>query len=349
MPPATITDIAQEAGVSKATVSAVLNRKPTVSEETRSRVEKVMRRLNYRPRSAARLLRSQGEQAIGLIIKEIENPFYAEVAAGAQEQARAQGYTLVIVNSGGEAAEEVRLCEQLQRQGVAGLIISPVLDARSDLGYLYDLKRNQYPFVLLESPGGHHIKANLVDIDNVAASKKAVQHLISLGYTQILHFSGPAYSAHTRERIEGMVRAFSESHLAYSSEFVIPTGARAEDGYRVAREQLDRLSPRPVGIFCYNDLVALGAWRAFHEAGLSVPDDVALVGYDGLQLPEYFPAGLTTVQAPNREMGSAAAEMLIRHVEAAGARELEHITFETRLVERGSTCLLGQAQTVATG
>ncbi len=337
MRPATITDIAQEAGVSKATVSAVLNHKSTVSDDTRARVEGVMRRLNYRPHSAARVLRSRGDRLIGLIVKEIENPFYAEVAAGAQEAASAQGYTLVVVNSGGEAEEEVRLCGQLQRQGVVGLIISPVLDKRSDLGYLYECKRNGYPFVLLENPGGYHIKTNIVDIDNVLAAKTAVAHLIGLGYTRILHFAGPAYSAHTQERIEGMVRAFSESPLAYSPQFVIPTGARAEDGYHAAKAHFSQPVETPVGVFCFNDLVALGVWRALQECGLSVPGDVALVGYDDLALLTYVPFGLTTIHTPNRRIGAMATEVLLRHVEAETPPELEHVTLETRLVERAST------------
>ncbi len=340
----TITDIAGEAGVSKATVSAVLNQKATVSDDTRSKVEQVMRRMNYRPRSAARHLRTQEAAVIGLIVKEIENPFYAEVAAGAQQKAQELGYVLVVVNSGGDAEEEVRLCDQLRRQGVAGLIISPVLDARSDLGYLYDLKRSQYPFVLLENPGSYHIKANLVDIDNVDASRKAVQHLIESGLTRIVHFSGPAYSAHTQERIAGTVRAFSESHLAFSPACVVPTGAQAEDGYRTALEYFSKPVELPVGIACYNDLVALGVWRALRERGLSVPEEVLLVGYDDLSLLEYFPFGLTTIHAPNREMGAAATEMLLRHVEAEKPLELEHITFKTRLVQRGSTCVVAQAQ-----
>ena len=343
----TINDIALAAGVSKATVSAVLNNRSSVSDGTRERVLDVMREHQYHPRAAARLRREAGKPLVGLIVKEIDNPFFAEVAAGVLERARASGYTAVVVDSQGDAAEEIRLVLQLREQGVGGLVIAPTLDPRDDISHLYDLKREGYPFVLLESAGHYHLKANIVDVDNVSASKQAVSHLIELGHTHILHFSGPPYSAHSRERVEGVRRAFSESSLVFSEDLVVPTGFRAEDGYRMAIETFAERPTGPVGITCFNDLVALGVWQALLELGLRVPEDVSLIGYDDLNVLGYLPVSLTTVHTPNREMGTQAADILLRHMEAPEGLAPERRTLDASLVERASTQAVRRAQVTA--
>ena len=333
----TITDIARAAGVSKATVSAVLNQKPSVSEETRTLVQGFIRDLRYQPRAAARLRRDGGTPVIGVIVKEVDNPFYAEVAAGVIERAREAGYAAVVLDSHGEGAEEVRLVKLLCDQGAAGIVLAPTLDPQQDLAHLYDLKQKGYPFVLLESAGSFHLKTNIVDIDNVAAAQLAARHLIEIGHTRLLHFAGPAYSAHSRERVEGVRRAFSESRLIFSESVVVPTGFRSEDGYRTALDAFAERPAGPVGVTCFNDLVALGVWKAVLERGLRVPDDVSLVGYDDVGLLSYLPFGLTTVHTPNREMGGRAADLLVRHIDGTGGPVPERHTLPATLVDRGST------------
>ncbi len=333
----TISDVARQAGVSKATVSAVLNDTGSVKESTRERVVAAMEVLNYRPSQPAGRVGSRRGRCIGLIIKEINNPYYAEVVLGARAHATEKGYTLLVVSSEGEYEAERRAVELLRAIDVDGLIATPVLDEHADLSHFFELKRRNFPFVLLEQVRG--VPASLVDVDNVEASRRAVEHLIALGHTRIAHFAGPDYSMHTFERIDGVHRAYSRSHLVFSDDNIVGAGAHLADGYRAALAYFRARGPRerPSAVTCYNDLVAIGVCRALAELALRVPDDVSVVGYDDVPLTEYMPVPLTTIRMPKFRMGELAAQMLIRHVESKTGILPQKIFLDAELVVRGST------------
>lgn len=337
-PRATIDDVARAAGVSKASVSAVLNDKPGVSDDTRARIRDVIARLGYRPGPAATLRRPGSGRTLGLVIKEVDNPYYSEVAAGAIAAGRAHGCTVVVASSEGDPAAEREAVRLLCEQGVAGLIVVPVLDPGADIGHLFELRRRGFPLVLLEEVRG--MRAPLVDIENVEASRAAVAHLLALGHERIVHFAGPEYSMHSRERIEGVHRAFSASPHVFGAGDVVHAGAHLDDGYRAGLAYFrDRPAAlRPTAVTCYNDLVALGLLRALRELGLSVPGDVSVVGFDDLQLLDYLGVPLTTVHVPKTEMGRRATELLVAQLaghdgDAEPVREI----LAGRLVLRGST------------
>jgi LacI family transcriptional regulator len=342
---ATITEVAKEAGVSKSTVSAVLNRSRPVSEDTRSRVLDAARTLNYQPSARGRLLKDRGTRSIGLVIKEAANPFYADVTCGAARVARDAGYLLYAASSEGQADEEARLIDDMRRKGVSGLIISPVLNDQSDLSHLFHLGDDNYPFVLLEKIFG--LKANIVDIDNVAASKSAVEFLIREGHTKIVHFAGPSYSMHSKERIEGVRQAFSECHLVFREDTVTTAGATFEDGSRAWKAYMEGRdeSDRPTAVTCFNDLVALGVWAALQDIGLRVPEDVSVIGYDDISLLHCLPQGLSTVRGNNTKLGEIAAQVLIRHIEAGEDLPVDRIYLDTELIHRQSTLPSGLAPT----
>src|SRR5690606_6026955 len=246
-----------EAGVSKATVSAVVNRTGTIAAETRRHVQEVVDRLNYRPAGPRRNTAGEGDPSIGMLIREINNPYHVEVAAGARQEAEESGYGLMVTSSAAEYQTERRVVERLLRKDLHGLIITPVLHESADLSYLYDLKRRGIPHVLLAGIWG--VQASLVDVDNVEASRQAVAYLIEQGHTRIAHLAGPAFSMHSQERIEGVRRAFSESHLRFTADAIVPAGSHLEDGYRAGLELFgsDADGNLPTAITCYNDLVAL--------------------------------------------------------------------------------------------
>src|SRR4051812_27938236 len=310
---ATITDVAREAGVSKATVSAVLNDSGTVRESTRARVLEAIERLNYRPTQLPDRVRAREGKSLGIVVKEVDNPYYAEVVLGARSRAEENGYSLVVMSSEGEYDAERRGVELLRAKHVEGLIVTPVLDEHADLSHFFELKRRNYPFVLLEAVQG--VPASLVDIDNVEASRRAVEHLIELGHTRIVHFAGPSYSMHTHERVNGVRRACSATHLMFGDDDIIHAGAHLESGYRAALAYFSTApaATRPTAATCYNDLVAIGVLRALRELGLVVPDDVSIVGFDDIPLAEYVEVPLTTVHVPTARMGMLAADMLITH------------------------------------
>jgi len=166
-----------------------------------------------------------------------------------------------------------------------------------------------------------------------------VEYLIGQGHTRIVHFAGPEYSTHSRERIEGVYRAFSRSPRGFGEDAIIPAGAHLEDGYRAALEFFRgrAASERATGVTCYNDLVAMGVMRALAELGIRVPDEVSVIGFDDLQMLDYLAVPLTTVHVPKYEMGRRATEILIRHVEAREALPPTKEYLAGELVVRAST------------
>ncbi len=344
----TIHDVANRAGVSIGTVSAVINRKSSVARETRRKVQEAINELNYRPSAAARRrLQPSHEKSIGLVIKEVQNPYFADIIIGVQQAARDHGYGVLVGSSEHTYDLEQKLVELLVAKDVEGLIINPLLDEESDLSHLFELKRRNIPLVLLESVRG--MKASMVDVDNVAASKAAVMFLIERGHKRIVHFAGPRYSMHSDERIEGVRRAFSTQRLVFADDDIVHAGARLEDGYRAGLEFFrDRTEDRPTAVTCYNDLVALGLIRALRELGLRVPEDVSVIGYDDIDMASYAAMPLTTVRVPKREMGMQAAEILIRHIEALDAGHIEKLYLDAEFIERQSTCAIADVKSAGT-
>ena len=333
----TLDDIAEEAGVSKATVSAVINEKPVVKESTKERVLDAIEKLGYEKPGLEVRLQGRKQRSIGLIIKEADNPFYIEVVQGARSFARERGYALLVASSEGNHAEEANLVALLKQQGCTGLILSPVLDDHSDLSALFALNREAYPLVLFEQVRG--LQADLVAIDHVEAARQATRHLIEQGHTQIVHFAGPAYSAPSEQRVEGFRLAFSESHVRFAEEMVVPTGARKKEGYEQALAYFKERSgkDRPTAVVCYNDQLAIGVYRALQELGVGVPEEVSLIGHDNLDLLEYFPMPLSSVDTGAREAGQRAAELLIDRVEGKGAPAAQKVYLEPQLMIRQST------------
>lgn len=322
--------------MSKSTVSAVMNDSRPVSDRTREKVQDAVRELNYRPRATARNRQPAG-RSIGVVVKERSNPFFAEVAEGVSKRAAEAGYTVYTASSEGDYATETDIIKDLRQRDTDGLIIYPVINGQTDLSNLIELRQARVPFVLMEHIMG--VKAHTVDVSILSAAKIAVKHLIDGGHRRIVHFSGPSYSRHSDERIDGMRHAFSESELAFSNEMVIPAGARIEDGYRAGIEYFKSVSDekRPTAVTCFNDLVALGVLRALRECDLSVPEDVSLVGCDGIDLVDYLSVPLTTIRSPIREMGARAASILIDHIEAGERPEPQTVRFEPEFVVREST------------
>jgi LacI family transcriptional regulator/LacI family repressor for deo operon, udp, cdd, tsx, nupC, and nupG len=333
----TISDVAREAGVSKATVSAVLNDKGTVNQGTRDRVQAVMERLNYRPSSQARRAQQGRVKTLGLLIKEAHNPFFTEIIASARQRANAHGYTLLVASSEGDTDAERRILEVMRNKDVDGMLVNPVCDRDTDLSPLFELKRRNFPLVLLEEIRG--VRASLVDIDNVEATRVATKHLLDLGHTRVVHFAGPDYSLQSEARTSGVRRAFSESSMVFRQDMILPAGARLEDGYRTGIEYFGRVpaAERATAVVCFNDLVAIGLLRALRELGLTVPGDVSVVGHDDIDLLNYLPLGITTVHIPKRDMADIATELLIRHVEAREPIAPRKVLVETELIVREST------------
>jgi DNA-binding LacI/PurR family transcriptional regulator len=334
----TIEDVAKRAGVSKGTVSAVINARTTVKSETRDHVLEVMKHLHFRPQGIARNLRNGNQdKSIGIIIKDMNYPFYTAIASGVRDYANSKGYSLLITSSENNQQSEKRFSQLFAAKDIKGAIIAPLVEGTAEIEHLFQLKMINYPFVLLEDVRG--IQANVVAIDNSQAIKKAVKYLMDCGHTRIVHFAGPPSSSHTEERIEGFRHAFSESTLAYHEDMIVSIGSRHEESYGNTLAYFRKLSRSdyPTAIVCFNDQQALAILTALKELGIRVPDDISIVGNDDISYAKIYPVPLTTIRAPQREIGRCAAELLIRNIESSKLLPVERVLLETELIVRDST------------
>ncbi|MGC9365301.1 MAG: LacI family DNA-binding transcriptional regulator [Fidelibacterota bacterium] len=337
----TIEDVAKRAGVSKGTVSAVINAKNTVKPATRDNILKIMKEMNFRPKAMARKLKNgDQENAIGIIIKDLNYPFYTAIATGVREYADKKGYSVIVTSSEDCHEREKKFTHLFSAMNIKGSIIAPVLEGTSEIEHLFKLRMINYPFVLLEDVKG--IQANVVTIDNLTAIKDAVKYLIDNGHTKIVHFAGPPHSSHTQERIAGFRHAFSESPLVFHNDLIVPMGSHYEPVLKKTLDYFKNLAPDdyPTAIVCYNDQQALAVMTALNRLKILVPDQISIIGNDDIHYASVYPIPLTTIKAPQHEIGRKAAEILIRNIESNVQIPIERVVLETELVIRKSSRVL---------
>jgi LacI family transcriptional regulator len=337
----TIIDIARKAGVSLGTVSAILNLKNNVKPSTKEKVLRIMNALNYRPKGMARNLKfGSAENIIGIIVKELNYPFFTAIAEGAKEYAGSKGYSLLVASSDYEQENEKTFTNLFSTLDIKGAIIAPVIEGKSEIEHLLTLKMLNYPFVLLA--GIKDLAANVVEIDNIKAIKKAVQYLIKQGHKKIVHFTGPPQSAHTEERIDGFRKAFSETPVVFNKEMIIRIGSDKEGSYQRTLKYFGSKKQKdyPTAIVCFNDLQALAVMTALKDLKIKVPDDISIVGNDDIHFTETYSVPLTTIRPPLREIGQRAAEILIRNIESPTLLPIERLVLDAELVIRKSTRML---------
>ncbi len=334
----TIEDVARRANVSKGTVSAVINAKSTVKPVTRDHILEIMKEMNFRPRGVARNLKNGSkDNSIAIIIKDLNYPFYTSIATGAKDYASTKGYSVIITSSDDSHEREKKLSHLFSTKDIKGTIIAPVVEGTAEIEHLFKLKMINYPFVLLEDVKG--IQANVVAIDNLRAIKKAVKYLIDGGHTKIVHFAGPLQSSHTQERIEGFRDAFSESTLVFRHDMIVSIGSHYDESYAKTMEYFRKTnkSDYPTAIVCFNDHQALAVMTALRDLNIAVPDDISIIGNDDIYYAKIYPVPLTTIRAPQHEIGKTAAEILIRNIESSTLLPIERVVLDTEFVVRGSS------------
>lgn len=337
----TIVDVAKRAGVSKGTVSAVINAKNTVKPGTRDHILEVMKELNFRPKGMARNLKNNNkDKTIGVIIKDLNYPFYTSIATGVREYASSKGYSVIVTTSENDHETEKKFSHLFSTKDIKGAIIAPIVEGSSEIEHLFKLKMINYPFVLLEDVKG--IQANVVAINNQKAIKRAVKYLIESGHHKIVHFAGPHQSSHTQERIEGFRHAFSESTLVYNKDMIIPIGSEHEESFAKTIEffKHKKREDYPTAIVCFNDMQALAVMMALKELNIRVPEDISIIGNDDIYYAKIYPVPLTTIRAPQIEIGKKAAEILIRNIEASKLLPIEKVVLETEFIIRESSRVL---------
>ena len=330
----TLEDIARQAGVSRSTVSRVINDRPNVREDVRKRVLQVIEDTGYHPNAAARSLASQRSWTIGLILPHsvsffFTDPYYSHLTKGIAQACNQYDYTLALFLVASKQDEE-GIFPRVSRRGLLdGVIIQS--GHHGDQGIIGRMLDARIPLVVAGRPFRSD-NVSYIDIDNVNAAYNAVGHLIRLGHQRIATITGPASSAVGIDRVEGYCKALVERGREVD-EALILEGDFTETGGYYAMQKL--LSAHPDAVFAASDVMAIGAMRAMRDAGLRVPEDIAIVGFDDLPIAAVSDAQLTTVRQPVVQFGVKAVEILIDLIEN-GLQPPRHIIMDTELVIRKS-------------
>jgi len=306
---ASIYDVARESGVSVFTVSAVVNKKSHVGKSLREKVEAAIRKLNYRPNLVARSLAKQKTHTIGMIVPDIGNPFFPIVVRGAEDAAQKHGYNLLLCNSDDSLDKEEKSIELLLSKRVDGILLTKAAeDFRPALQQM--IKEVNTPFVLVMRTYPKLTK-DAVITDDYRGAYEAVSHLARAGRKRIALISGPLKVSNAKERWEGFHDALKAEGLPYEEDLVIEGDYRLESGYRAGHSLFSR---RPDGIYVANHLMTVGLLKAAEETGLRCPEDFGLVSFDDYPWLGILRPRLTTVELPKHQLGSEAAELLIRRI-----------------------------------
>lgn len=323
--------MAEAAEVSVATVSRVLNDHPQVDPERRQRVLDAIAELGYRRDAVARNLRRRSTRVWGLVISDIQNPFFTALVRGVQDRAEQEGFTVILLNSDEDTERERRCLELMAEERAAGVLISPASEDSSAFRPLLD---PSIPVVLIDRSTGDG-GADLVLVDNERGAHDGTRHLLDQGYRRVACISGPLQTTTGRTRFEGYRRALEESG-AFDSRLVRHTDFKTPGGYAAAID-LFRPRSRPDAVIVMNNLMTEGALKALGDLGLAMPGDVGVVGFDEISWAALIDPPLTTVAQPVRELGLAAADLLARRCAGDLDGHPQTVTLAPRLVVRGSS------------
>lgn len=332
-----IKDVAKKAGVSTTTVSHVINETRFVSDELRQRVMDAMQSMDYHPNILARSLRSGKSKTIGLIVPDISNLFFAEIARKVEDRGLEYGYSVILCNTDDDHAKEAGYIDVLITKKVDGIIF---ISAGYEGENLYKLLNNKIPIVIADRSLGD-VVTDVVLVDNWMGGYTATKYLLELGHRKIACISGPSSLTPSAQRVEGFHQALKDAAIEINYCLVIPGDFRSVGGEKAMNSLLE-CDKKPTAVFACNDMMALGAMRAINNRGLRVPEDISLVGFDDIPISQCVYPAITTVAQPIEELGSIVVKYLIERIEYKNSRrkgeepDYRTTVLETKLVKRDS-------------
>jgi len=321
--PTTLADIARALGVSKMTVSRAINNHPEISPETRARILDAAQRMNYRPNQFARALTTNRSYLLGVVVPDLMHSYFAEICRGIETVAKPLGYQNLICSTDEDTANEESEVEALLPR-TDGLILASSASS-SETKFYRRLVRERAKMVLIDRQL-EGIKCPTVTTDDVKVGELATEHLLNLGHRRVGHLKGTVASTASL-RFEGYQKALAKSRIPFDAELVRECGFTESDGYRATRDWLTT-GDLPSAIFAANDPAAIGAMSAITEAGLRIPEDIAIVGGGNIHYGDMLSVPLTTIAWSTSEMGQAAARLLIDLVEGKRGTKEQHIIVE---------------------
>ena len=328
-----IADVAALARVSPATVSRVLNEAPFVDPELRARVREAVATLSYRPDRVARSLRRGATATLGLIISDVQNPFFTALVRGVERVARGRDLLVMLCNTDGDACRERRYGEALIAERVAGVVVASADPSGETVRALVAAG---VPTVIADRASGH-CEVDTVFVNNHTGARCAVEHLTELGHRRIGLITGPVDFSVARERLEGYAAGLLQAGLPFDPALVQIGDFRQASGRSAMARLLDDPRNQLDAVFVGGDLMTLGALSAIHEAELSIPRDISVVGFDDMPWAAALNPPLTTVAQPATAMGEIAAQLAIDRIEGHAEAEPRHVVLDPHLIVRAST------------
>lgn len=328
---ANIKDVALHAGVSVTTVSHVVNGTRFVSEVARQRVEAAVRELGYVPSAVARSLKHNTTHTFGMVIPNNSNPYFAEIIQGVEARCFAAGYNVILCNSNDDPERQAAYLRVLAEKRIDGLIF---VVTGSDAVVRATLGGINTPLVLLDREVSG-VSSDLVEVNHVLGSQMATEHLLELGHPRVACISGPPGLSPSSQRRAGWKDALEKAGVERKESDLARGDFTARGGY-LAMQTLLKRRPRPTAVFACNDLMAVGALTAAREAGIAVPQQLSIVGFDDIELAAFSAPPLTTVAQPKLEIGTLAAELLLERVSASRS-ESRRVILDPKIKVRGTT------------
>jgi LacI family transcriptional regulator len=340
----TMRDIARDLGLSVVTVSKVLRNHSDISEATRARVLQRVKEMRYQPNQAARSLVTGRSFTIGLIVPDLEHPFFGEIAKAIARRIRTLDYSLIIASSEEDPAIEHREVEGLIARQVDAIVLASV-QTSADVAVFQRLAELEIPYVLVDR-NFPELDANYVGVDDAAVGRGATEHLIACGCRRIAHLRGPEVSTGVG-RLRGYREALSRRGMKVPVDYVVELKGgddRSEEHGYEAMKRLLGLNVTPDGVFCYNDEVAIGALRAILGAGLQVPNDIAVIGVDNIRFADLLRVPLSSIDQNSYQIGERAARLALKLIASRKPLRSAQIVLPIQLVARASTdvCRISQ-------
>jgi len=327
----TMKDVARLAGVSTSTVSHVINNNRFVSDGVREKVEQAIRHLNYAPSALARSLKINQTHTIGMLLTTSSNPFYAEVVRGVEESCYQRGYSLILCNTAGDEERMNRSLETLMQKRVDGLLMMCTESHLPSADIL-----NRYPSIptVMMDWAPFEGRGDIIQDNALLGGELATQHLIDCGYTRIACIAGPQDKTPARMRLEGYRNAMTKSGLEILPGYVVNGDFEFQGGYNGMVELLALETP-PEAVFTSNDAMAVGVYHALYQAGMRIPQQMAVMGYDDIELARYLTPPLSTIHQPKDALGELAIDTLIHRLSDPDASQ-QTLVLTPELVVRGS-------------
>ncbi|MBD0785345.1 HTH-type transcriptional repressor PurR [Vibrio sp. Y2-5] len=326
---ATIKDVARLAGVSTTTVSHVINKTRFVAEATQEKVLEAVKELNYAPSAVARSLKCNTTRTIGMLVTQSTNLFFSEVIDGVESYCYRQGYTLILCNTGGIYEKQRDYIRMLAEKRVDGILVM-CSDLTQELSEMLE-SHADIPKVIMDW-GPEASKADKIIDNSELGGYLATKYLIDRGHKDIACLSGHLNKLACQERIAGFRRAMEEANLVVNDNWILEGNFECDTAV-LAADKIIAMDKMPTAVFCFNDTMALGLMSRLQQKGVRVPDDISVIGYDNIELAEYFSPPLTTIHQPKRRVGKNAFEILLERIKD---KEHERRIFEMHpeIVER---------------